>query len=40
MLAQLHMQRGEWEAARAAAERGLALLYTWATQWDKRFGRR
>ena len=30
----LHL--GEWDAAQAAAARGVELLSIWGTQWDKR----
>lgn len=36
LLAQLLLQRGDWDAAAAAAAEGLRLLLDWGTAWDKR----
>lgn len=36
LLAQIHMQRQEWGAARLQAEHAVQLLCCWGTAWDKR----
>ena len=36
VLAQLLMQRGEWDAAEMEAKKGLDVLFGWGTCWDKR----
>ena len=36
VMAQLFMQKEQWEAAVEAADKGLAILYSWGTTWDKR----
>lgn len=36
MLAQLHLRDGAFDTAEQCAARGLALLTSWGTPWDKR----
>jgi hypothetical protein len=36
LLAQLALQRQDWDAAESEATEGLRLLATWGTTWDKR----
>ncbi|PKA65205.1 hypothetical protein AXF42_Ash013326 [Apostasia shenzhenica] len=36
VLAQVYLGMGRWEAAEAAAEKGLRLILEWGSPWDKR----